>query len=201
MSNSGTLPRIVAGVLLSGGVALAGWGAGAAQADSNDHCSSRSGCYKGPGMRWCPGDYVWRSLVATGWNLSECHVYHSTFDSNNDPNGIAEGPGPAPLPVPTKSRPCPPISFHSCVPDGSPRPKGQEPANRRARHPGCSTALPRGCSRVAAPASAAGPRPLRRRQRCCRSGSRPGWDTGRPRRPDRCSRALRARWRSAPPRP
>jgi hypothetical protein len=55
------------GALLSGSVAAAGFGlaAGPAQADP-DHCSSRSGCYHGPGMRWCPGDYVWPGSRATG---------------------------------------------------------------------------------------------------------------------------------------
>jgi hypothetical protein len=113
MSRSRTMTRIVAATVFSGGVAIAGLGlgAGTAQADPNDHCSSRTGCYHGPGMRWCPGDYVWPGLVATGWDLSMCHVYHSTFNDNNDPIGIAEGPGPPPLPVPTESRPCPPIAF------------------------------------------------------------------------------------------
>ena len=52
-----SLTLIIAGALISGGVAVAGFGliAGAAQADP-DHCSTRTGCYKGPGMRWCPGD-------------------------------------------------------------------------------------------------------------------------------------------------
>lgn len=112
MKTSRTLTRIIAATFLTavGAVAGVGLSAGTAQAD-NDHCSTRTGCYHGPGMRWCPGDYVWPGLVATGWDLSACHVYHMTFNDNNDPNGIAEGPGPPPLPIPTEPRQCPPISF------------------------------------------------------------------------------------------
>lgn len=113
MRNSGTFARLAAAALMSGTVAAAGLGlsSNTARADPNDHCSTRSGCYKGPGMRWCPSDYVWPNLVATGWDLSVCHVYHATFNDNNDPVGIAEGPGPDPLPIPTEPRQCPPISF------------------------------------------------------------------------------------------
>jgi hypothetical protein len=114
MSTRRSLARIVAGALASGGVAMAAFGlaAGSAQADP-DHCSTRTGCYKGPGMRWCPGDYIWPGLRATGWDLSECHVYHLAIldNPNADPNAVAEGPGPPPLPIPTEPRPCPPISF------------------------------------------------------------------------------------------
>ncbi len=108
-----TLTRIIAGAVLSGAVAAGGstLTAATAQADPTDHCSTRTGCYHGPGMRWCPGDYVWPGLVATGWDLSVCHVYHSVFNDNNDPVGVAEGPGPPPLPIPTEPRQCPPISF------------------------------------------------------------------------------------------
>ncbi len=106
--------RIIAAALLSGAVAVAGLGlgAGTAQADP-DHCSTRSGCYKGPGMRWCPGDYVWPGLAATGWDLSVCHVYHLAIldNPNADPNAVAAGPGPPPMPIPTTPWQCPPIAF------------------------------------------------------------------------------------------
>ena len=93
-------------LLVSGGLGLAGLGLGAgiAQADAgNDHCSTRSGCYKGPGMRWCPGDYVWPDLAGMGWDMSVCHVYHlacvsATLEACPDPNAIAEGPPPPPPP-------------------------------------------------------------------------------------------------------
>ena len=107
-----TLTRIIAGTALSGAVAAAGLTVAAtAQADPNDHCSTRTGCYHGPGMRWCPGDYVWPGLVVTGWDLSVCHAYHATFNDNNDPIGIAEGPGPPLISIPTTTRQCRPISF------------------------------------------------------------------------------------------
>jgi hypothetical protein len=85
--------------LAAGGLGMAGLAlaAGAAQADPvNDHCSTRSGCYKGPGMRWCPGDYVWPGLVATGWDLTVCHVYHEQCPPGEVacPDFIAEGPPP-----------------------------------------------------------------------------------------------------------
>jgi hypothetical protein len=106
MNTPRTLTRIIAGALLSGGVAVTGLGlaAGTARADAgNDHCSTRSGCYKGPGMRWCPGDYVFPDLAAVGWDMSVCHVYHSactsaTLQSCPDPNAIVEGPPPPPAP-------------------------------------------------------------------------------------------------------
>jgi len=109
-----SLTLIIAGALISGGVAVAGFGliAGAAQADP-DHCSTRTGCYKGPGMRWCPGDYVWPGLVATGLDLSVCHVYHLAIldNPNADPNAVADGPGPPRIPIPSTPRQCPPIAF------------------------------------------------------------------------------------------
>lgn len=73
----------------------------AAQPGPNDGCSTRSGCYQGPGMRWCPGDYVWPGLVATGWDLSLCHVYHEQCPPGEVacPDFIAAGP-PPPTPPP-----------------------------------------------------------------------------------------------------
>jgi hypothetical protein len=72
----------------------------AAHADPDDHCSTRSGCYTGPGARWCPGDYVWPGLVATGWDLTACHVYHEECPPGyvgGCPDNIVDGPPP---PVP-----------------------------------------------------------------------------------------------------
>jgi len=89
--------------LVTGGLGAAGLSltASAAHADpGDDHCSSRSGCYKGPGMRWCPGDYVWPGLAATGWDLTACHVYHEECPPGyvgGCPDNIVEGP-PAPEP-------------------------------------------------------------------------------------------------------
>lgn len=116
MNSPHSLKRIFAGRMLMGCVAVAGLGLanGAAHADTNDHCSTRTGCYKGPGMRWCPGDYVWPGLRATGWDLSVCHVYHEQCPPGyvgGCPDNIVEGPGPPPLPIPTEPRQCPPIAF------------------------------------------------------------------------------------------
>jgi hypothetical protein len=102
MSATRTLKGVVASALLSGGAALAAMGpaAGSANADG-DHCSSRTGCYHGPGMRWCPGDYVWPGLQATGWDLSVCHVYHEQCPPGyygGCPDNIVEGPPPPPPP-------------------------------------------------------------------------------------------------------
>lgn len=90
-------------VLVSGGVAgVVGNSSGTAHADQGaDNCSTRSGCYKGPGMRWCPGDYVWPGLVATGWDLTVCHVYHEQCppgDYGGCPDNIVEGPPPPYVP-------------------------------------------------------------------------------------------------------
>ncbi len=99
---------VLAGALLSAGVAVAGVGpaAGTAHAD-DDHCSSRSGCYHGPGMRWCPGDYVWPGLRATGWGLNVCHVYHEQCPPGyfgGCPDNIVEGPPPPPPPPVFRTR-------------------------------------------------------------------------------------------------
>lgn len=114
MNTSRGPKRMLAGTLLCGAIAITGSSllASTAQADT-DHCSTRTGCYQGPGMRWCPGDYVWPGLAATGWDLSVCHVYHLAIldNPNADPNAVADGPGPPPLPIPTEPRQCPPIAF------------------------------------------------------------------------------------------
>ena len=102
LRNRSSIKLAIAGLattlLVPGGLWLAGLGlaAGAANADT-DHCSTRSGCYKGPGDRWCPGDYVWPGLVATGWDLTVCHVYHEECPAGyygGCPDNIVEGPPP-----------------------------------------------------------------------------------------------------------
>ena len=101
------LERVVAGALLSGGVALAGLAPAAGTAYADDHCSTRTGCYHGPGMRWCPGDYVWPGLRATGWDLNVCHVYHEQCPPGyygGCPDNIVEGPPPPPPPPVFRTR-------------------------------------------------------------------------------------------------
>jgi hypothetical protein len=96
--------RVVAGALLSTAIAVSGLALSAAAAHADpDYCSTRSGCYKGPGDRWCPGDYVWPGLRATGWDLTVCHVYHEECPPGyygGCPDNIVEGPPPpAPPPI------------------------------------------------------------------------------------------------------
>jgi hypothetical protein len=64
MYTTHALKWVAASAVLVTGVAATH--AGDAHAD-DDHCSSRTGCYHGPGMRWCPGDHVWPGLRAIGW--------------------------------------------------------------------------------------------------------------------------------------
>jgi hypothetical protein len=102
------LRRVVASALIAGGVAMTGVGlaAGVANADA-DRCSTRAGCYHGPGMRWCPGDYVWPGLRATGWDLNTCHVYHEQCPPGyygGCPDNIVEGPPPPPPPPVFRTR-------------------------------------------------------------------------------------------------
>jgi hypothetical protein len=86
--------RIIAGAILSGAIAVAGLGvaAGTGHADPG---------YNGPGTRWCPGDYIWPGLRATGWDLNVCHVYHEQCPPGvvgGCPDHIVEGPAAPPGP-------------------------------------------------------------------------------------------------------
>ncbi|WP_156764823.1 hypothetical protein, partial [Mycobacterium sp. 1081908.1] len=54
MHATGTLKWVVASAVLAGGFAAVGAGPAAATARADDHCSSRTGCYHGPGMRVVP---------------------------------------------------------------------------------------------------------------------------------------------------
>lgn len=79
-----TLKWVVASAVLAGGVAAVG------------------GCYRSPGMLWCPGDYVWPGLRATGWDLNVCPVYHEQCPPGHYggcPDNIVEGPAPPPPPI------------------------------------------------------------------------------------------------------
>jgi hypothetical protein len=84
------MKRVIVGlattVLLSGFWALAGLelAAGTAHAD-----------------QWCPGQYVWPGLRATGWDLSVCHEYHEECPPGyfgGCPDNIVEGPAEPPPP-------------------------------------------------------------------------------------------------------
>jgi hypothetical protein len=83
-----TLKRIIAGTLLSGGVAVAGLGlaAGAAQAQPGP----------APLGHWCPGDLPVRGA---DWDPTVCHDYHFGGPGNSVPIEGAMPPrmcGPVP---------------------------------------------------------------------------------------------------------
>jgi hypothetical protein len=89
MTSTHNLRRIIAGTLLSGGVAVAGMGlaAGTAQADGN----------WGPPHHWCPGDRP----PQTGnqgevvWDNSVCHTYYVVDPGlGNVATNIWDGPHP-----------------------------------------------------------------------------------------------------------
>ena len=79
-------------VLLSGGVAgVVGMSAGTARADRSP----------APLDVWCPGQYVWPGLAATGWDLSVCHEFHEVCPPGyygGCPDTIEEGPAPPYVP-------------------------------------------------------------------------------------------------------
>ena len=98
------IKRIVAGALLSGGVAVAGLGlaAGAAQAD-NAHT-------------WCPGQSLWITgnhvTNPVVWDESICHTYYVVYwGQGNVAQNIWDGPDPPPPPPPG---PPPIISGDQC---------------------------------------------------------------------------------------
>jgi hypothetical protein len=94
-----TLKKIIAGALLSGGLAVAGVGlaTGTAQADNPDW---------GPAHRWCPG----QPLPATGnhvtdpfrgWDMKVCHTYYYLWPGmGNVSNMIWDGDNPPAKPPP-----------------------------------------------------------------------------------------------------
>ena len=75
MTTPHTLKRIIAGVLLSGGVAVAGIGLAAGTALAERRSTGAGTCNK----QWCPGQ-PWRNSFlpagALNWDMSVCHDYH-----------------------------------------------------------------------------------------------------------------------------
>lgn len=73
MNATHILKRIVAGTLLSGGVAMGAFGlsAGTAEADP-------SGCPQSPYFCWCPGKPLPKSGSPIDWDMSVCHNFHYT---------------------------------------------------------------------------------------------------------------------------
>lgn len=68
--------RIIAGALVSGGIAAAGWGLGAFATSEGPHY-------------WCPGDAMPASNPAITWDMTICHQYHQLVGGQ-----VAEGPAP-----------------------------------------------------------------------------------------------------------
>jgi hypothetical protein len=76
MNSSGNWTRIIAGLLVSGGIAAAGWGLGAFALEGGPHY-------------WCPGQNLPASNPPLTWDMSVCHEYHQV-----SPSSYAEGPAP-----------------------------------------------------------------------------------------------------------
>jgi hypothetical protein len=91
-----------AAMLMSGDLALAGLGAGIAQADDDCRPAAMVNhvCW-GPN-RWCPGDSLFHLTQnhvhnPVTWDMNVCHTYyHVAFDQGNQGQGIYEGPNPPP---------------------------------------------------------------------------------------------------------
>ncbi|OBK53985.1 hypothetical protein [Mycobacterium sp. 1081908.1] len=106
MGNTRTRKSILAGALLSGGLAAAGLGLGEGIAHAD-----------GP-HRWCPGNpknmpYVVNDLIDWDWNV--CHTWYPTnygmgnVTSQGRPMSIWDGDNPPPEAI--TPRGCPPIAF------------------------------------------------------------------------------------------
>jgi len=97
MNTTRSLRKMIAGALLSGGLAVTGVGlaAGPAQADDGGW---------GPAKRWCPG----QELPSTGnhvtdplhdWDMNRCHTYYYLWPGmGNVSNLIWDGEDPPPRP-------------------------------------------------------------------------------------------------------
>ena len=98
------MKRLIVGlatsVLVSGGLGLAGLGAGTAQA------------LTGP-FRWCPGQSLWISgnhvTNPVVWDNSVCHTYYMVdFGQGNVAQNVWDGPDP---PAPPPPPPSPGLNF------------------------------------------------------------------------------------------
>jgi hypothetical protein len=92
-----TLKRIIAGMLLSGGLAVAGLGLGAGTAPADPNYIDPVGPY-----HWCPGG----KPLDVNWDQSICHTYwhvatgHGNVGGPGDShNNLWEGPDPPRVPV------------------------------------------------------------------------------------------------------
>lgn len=97
--------------LASGGLSLAGMGAGTAHADDDCSPAAMVGvvCY-GPN-HWCPGDSLFHLTQnhvhdPVTWDMNVCHTYwHVALEDGNQGQGIYEGPNPPPPQTPPTGAP------------------------------------------------------------------------------------------------
>ena len=102
MNTPHTLKRIVAGMLLSGGVAVAGLGLAPGSAHAENWCPPNAMvgavCY-GPNQ-WCPGDSLFHLtqnhvVNPINWDMRVCHTYYYVpWGQGNVGQDIWEGPNP-----------------------------------------------------------------------------------------------------------
>jgi hypothetical protein len=121
MNTPHSLKHVVAGTLLSGGLAVAGLTLAPARAHAEVWCPPNAMvgavCY-GPNQ-WCPGDslfHLTQNHVADpiNWDMSVCHTYYYVpFGKGNAGHTIWDGPNP----------PGPQVPIHA--PPGLPPPPGK----------------------------------------------------------------------------
>ena len=87
--NAPRMKRIIAGTLLSGGVAVASLGMTAGTAEANP--VAPQGCTQY--SCWCPGQPL-PGHVAGAWDMNSCHDWHySWHDDRHAPQGqVVQGP-------------------------------------------------------------------------------------------------------------
>jgi hypothetical protein len=127
MNTPHTLKRIIAGTLLSGGVAVAGLGVaglGEGIAKAEDWCSPaamvNNVCY-GPN-RGCPGDSLFQLTQnhitnPINWDMNVCHTYYYVpYGQGNVGQDIWEGANPPPPQTLPPPHPLPPGTPSECSP-------------------------------------------------------------------------------------
>jgi hypothetical protein len=118
VNSTHNLKRIVAGALLSAGVAVAGLGLAASPAQA--HPGVLGPLSDGGPWTWCPGDSMSEGLhpdtgrgapgVSVDWDMTRCHTWYGTnWGMGNIAPYIWDGDNPPPEAI--TPRPCPPIAF------------------------------------------------------------------------------------------
>ena len=113
--------RIIAGVLLSGAVAVAGvgLGAGTAEAQPGVPIPADDGGW-GPPHHWCPGQ---QPVPQSGnnitdpikWDWNVCHTYYFVWmGMGNVSNVVWDGDNPPPKPGPPTGLYCDPVTLTNC---------------------------------------------------------------------------------------